>query len=105
MSEKKTVTVPLDEKVEHDGKDYTSLTLRKMKAKDMVAADLVQGEARKGMAIFASMAGVPIQVIEELDADDFIRLGKEAAPLMGKQGKAMSAALAELEGEGDLTLQ
>ncbi len=96
MADKKTVTIPLEEPVEHDGKKYESLTLRKMKAKDLVASDLVNGDARKGMALFASMAGVPIAVIEELDADDFETLGREAAPLMGKRGKAMSAAMDRL---------
>lgn len=97
MSEKKPHIFTPSEPPEHDGKTYKTLTLRKMKAKDMVAADLVQGETRKAFAIFASMAGVPIQVIEDLDADDFIRLGQEAAPLMGKRGKAMAEALSGLD--------
>ncbi|WP_018183981.1 phage tail assembly protein [Kaistia granuli] len=84
----KTVTVSLDEPVSHDGKTYASLTLRKMKAKDLVAGDLVTGDTRRAFAIFASMAGVPIGVIEELDVDDFERLGQEAAPLMGKSAQA-----------------
>ncbi len=96
MSDKKTITFPLETPVDHDGQTYTSLTLRKMKAKDLVAADLVNGNLRKSLAIFASMAGVPIMVIEELDTDDFSRLGREAAPLMGKQG---AKALAKLERE------
>jgi hypothetical protein len=82
------VTVSLDEPVTHDGKLYASLTLRKMKAKDLVAGDLVTGDTRRAFAIFASMAGVPIGVIEELDVDDFERLGREAAPLMGKSAQA-----------------
>ncbi len=93
MSDKKTVTVPLDQPVEHGEKTYASLTLRKMKAKDLVAGDLVSGDTRKTFAIFASMAGVPIQVIEELDMDDFEKLGREAAPLMGKSAKAVAAKL------------
>lgn len=91
MGDKKTVTVTLGEAVEHDGKTYTSLTLRRMKAKDLVAGDLVSGEARKAFAIFASMAGVPIQVVEELDMDDFEKVGREAGPLMGKQAAAAMA--------------
>ena len=83
-----TVTVQLSEPVEHDGKSYSSLTLRKMKAKDLVAGDLVTGDTRKGFAIFASMADVPIGVIEELSIDDFERLGQEAGPLMGKSAAA-----------------
>ncbi len=86
-----TITFTPVEPLTHDGKTYSSLTLRKMKAKDLVAGDLVQGETRKVFAIFASMASVPIQVIEELDVDDFERLGEVAAPLMGKKAVAAIA--------------
>jgi Phage tail assembly chaperone proteins, E, or 41 or 14 len=60
---------------------------RKMKGKDMVAMDSVTGEVRKSMALFASMADVPLAVIVELDVDDFEHLAREVAPLMGKRGK------------------
>lgn len=82
--------------VAHGGKTYPSLTLRKMKARDMVSADLVNGETRKTFAIYASMADVPIGVIEELDADDYDRLEEVAAPLMGKSWKARTAKLEKL---------
>ena len=97
MSDAKTITIKLDVPVEHDGKTYASLTLRKMKARDLVAGDLVSGETRKAFAIFASMADVPIQVIEELDVDDFEAVGREAAPLMGKSARALAAKMAAAE--------
>ena len=91
-----TVTFTPETPPEHDGKPYPVLTLRKMKAKDLVAGDLVSGETRKAFAIFASMAGVPIQVIEDLDIEDFERLGEVATPLMGKTAMAaLKAALAK----------
>lgn len=90
---KKTVDFPISEPVEHDGKTYATLTLRKMKAKDLVAGDLVSGDSRKAFAIFASMAGVPIQVIEELDIEDFEALGEAAVPLMGKSAAKAQAEL------------
>ena len=103
MSEKKTVTVTFEGEIpEHEGKKYPSVTLRKMKAKDLVAADLVGGEIRKAFAIFGSMAGVPIQVIEDLDMDDFEKLSEEGAPLMGKSAVK---ALAKLELENNPVLQ
>jgi len=104
MSDKKTITFTLETPVEHDGQTYTTLTLRKMKAKDLVAADLVNGNLRKSLAIFASMAGVPIMVMEELDTDDFNRLGREAAPLMGKLAVKAMAKL-EREEAGNPPLQ
>lgn len=104
MTEKKTVTFTPNEPIDYNGNSYPSLTLRKMKAKDLVAGDLVQGDARKGFAIFASMAGVPIGVIEELDIDDLERLNEVAAPLMGKQMRAAAAA-AKLEAGVEKVLQ
>lgn len=91
------ITFQLEEPVTIGDKTITSLTLRKMKAKDLVAGDLVQGETRKAMAMFASMAGVPLQVIEELSLDDFSRLGEEAAPLMGKSAAKKLAELKRKE--------
>jgi hypothetical protein len=52
------------------------------------------GTERKAFAIFASMAGVPIQVIEALDMDDFDKLSQEATPLMGKSAEKAVAKLA-----------
>lgn len=93
-----TVTFTPTEPVTYNDKPYPALTLRKMKAKDLVAGDLVTGETRKSFAIIASMAGVPIGVIEEMDVDDFERLSEAAMPLMGKSAAAaMAAAKAKLE--------
>ena len=94
------VTVTLDTPVTFNGETFAQLTLRKLKARDLVAGDLVTGEAHRAMAMFASMAGVPLGVIEELDIDDFERLGQEAAPLMGKSA---AAAIAKREPENEPT--
>lgn len=102
MTTKTTITFTPETPVDVDGQTYATLTLRKMKAKDLVAADLVDGSFRKSLAIFASMAGVPIMVIEELDTDDFNRLGREAAPLMGKLAANAMAKLEREEAENPL---
>lgn len=94
MSDKNKLVFKLSESVSHGEKAYIELTFRKMKARDLVAMDAVQGEMRKTFALFASMADVPIQVIEEMDGDDFIRMGAEVAPLMGKSAKAAVAGAA-----------
>ena len=85
-----TVTVKLSNPVTYDGKTYSSLTLRKMKAKDLVAAEIGgrTGETSQTLGIFASMADVSIPVIAELDMDDFEALAEAAAPLMGKKAAA-----------------
>lgn len=96
----KTVTFTPSEPVTYNDQAYPSLTLRKMKAKDLVAGDLVTGETRKSFAIIASMAGVPMGVIEDLDIDDFERLSEVATPLMGKSAQAaLAAARAKAEAQ------
>lgn len=65
-------------------KTFGSLTFRKMKARDLAAADLVSGNVKKGFAMLASMADVPIQVVLELDVDDLEGAQEVAAPFMGK---------------------
>lgn len=96
MTEKKTLTFKLDDPVEHDGTTYSELIFRKMKARDLIAGDGVQGEMRKTFALYASMADVPIEVVEELGLDDFSRMALEVAPLMGKSAEI---AAAELKGK------
>lgn len=88
-SKVKTAELPLEEPVEHDGKTYEKLTLRRMKAGDTLVAEEYQNQAKAGMALFAAMANVPVEVIMELDMDDFMALSDKAAPLMGKSGIAM----------------
>lgn len=89
---KKTAEFTPETIPEFDGKKYEKFVLRKMKAKDMTAADLVSSETRKTFAVLASMAGVPIGAIEDLDADDYDRLEEVAKPLMGKSMRAMVEA-------------
>lgn len=91
MSDSVNVTVQLASPVTHDGKSYSSITLRKMKAKDLVAGDLVEGENRRGFAILASVAEVPVAVIEELDIEDFAQLNEALTTLVGKRAAAAMA--------------
>lgn len=90
-----TVTVPLTEPVEYQGKRYTELTFRKLKVRDLTAADLVEGEVRKGIALFASNAGVPVGMIEEISVEDFERINREAQPLLGKPAAALAGLAAD----------
>ena len=86
MSEKlKSVTVPLEFPVTHEGREIRELTFRRMKARDALAGEGIENEVRAGYAIFATLAGVPVDVIEELDLEDLERVGKDIAPLMGKR--------------------
>lgn len=79
-----TVTLILEEEVTHGGKTYAELTFGKRKVRDLIAADVVKGQTRKVAAVYASMAGVPIQAILELTSEDYDQLEVQVAPLMGK---------------------
>ena len=63
------------------------LTLRKVKVKDMKVAE---AEREKGsqftasVALLASVTGLPIEAIEELDADDFTAVEVAMQPFLPK---------------------
>jgi hypothetical protein len=103
------IIIPLEEPVTvgtgDNEKTYKELVFaRKLKGKDLIAMDAVQGNTKKAFAMYASMAGVPLAVMMEIDSDTFEDLALEVAPLMGKRAmKHLKAAQAEAEGkdEGD----
>lgn len=101
----KPVVFPFEEPIvigEGDAQQtFKELTFsRQMKGKDLLAMDAVSGELRKSFALYASMAGVPIFVFEEMGVDDFSDMALAVAPLMGKRGKkVMEAELAKLEAD------
>lgn len=83
-----------------DGEKITSLTFRKAKARDLLAADAVKGQLRKSMALFASICDVPLTVIEDLDIEDFEAVGTKAPDYLGKRGReALAEAAAKAEQE------
>ena len=85
MSEKqKTVTVTLDCPIEFDGRPVTSLTFRRMKARDALGGEGETNPVRAGYKLFATLAGVDVKLIEELDVDDLEKIGEAIVPLMGK---------------------
>ncbi|MCC0033747.1 MAG: phage tail assembly protein [Hoeflea sp.] len=86
MTEKlQSVTVELDFPITHEGREIASLTFRRMKARDALAGEGIENQVRAGYAIFATLAGVDIAVIEELDIEDLAKVGEEVKPLMGKR--------------------
>lgn len=80
------VTITFEEPVTLDNKTYKELTFtRKMKGKDMIAADKVIGETMKTYAVCASMAGVPLALFGELNCDDLEAVLLASAPFMPKR--------------------
>lgn len=87
--------IDLEYPVEHDGKTYETLTLRRMRAGDTLVAEETESKAKAGFMMYAAMAGVPVEVIEGLDIDDLMTLIEKAVPLMGKSGAGMLAEMKE----------
>lgn len=98
MSKKpQTITVDLDFPLTVEGREYTTLTFRRMKAKDALVAEDESNKARAGYLMFAALADVDLAVIEELDIEDLEKIGEAIVPLMGKSGKAALEAAAKTE--------
>lgn len=88
----KQVKVVLEFPFDYDGREITSLTFRRMKTKDSYVGEDIENPAKAGFALFAALAGVKIEVIEELDIDDLEKVSEETLPLMGKSALAVAAA-------------
>ena len=89
-----SLTFTLAEPVTHNKVEYSQLTFRRMKGRDMLKMDLMKGELGKTMAMLASMSDTPFPVFEEMDSEDLQRLMVEVAPLMGNSAKkAVAKAL------------
>lgn len=90
------VTVELDHPFEFDGREVKSLSFRRMKAKDAIIAEGETSQARAGYLLFASLAGVDVKLIEELDIEDVEKIAEAIVPLMGKSaGEALKTAKAK----------
>lgn len=95
------ITVPLAETISVGKETFTEITFtRTTRGKDLVAMDAVQGDVRKSFALFASMAGVPIQVFLEMSTDDYEAVASAVAPLMGKRATSHLAAKEKAEDGG-----
>ncbi len=75
MSKQKTVTVTLEEPIIVGGSELTKVTVRRPKVKDLrevsAAADGAKSDMEQGIAIVATLTGLPAEAIDELDAGDF----------------------------------
>jgi hypothetical protein len=96
----KSVTVDLVEPVTVEGREYTSLTFRRMKAKDTLVGEGEQNQTRVGYLMFAALAGVDVAVIEELDIEDLEAIGERIIPLMGKSAAEAAKAVKALAAAG-----
>ncbi|MBO9424700.1 phage tail assembly protein [Labrenzia sp. R4_1] len=93
MAKPKSKDVKLEFPVEHDGREISVLTIRRMRAGDSLIAEGVESQAEAGFALLAELAGQPIEVIKALDLDDFAAASEAMASQMGKQSRALMKAM------------
>lgn len=74
--------------IEWNNAKYEKLTIRRMKARDTLIAESEPDQIMAGYKMFATLAGVDVEVILELDIEDLERVSEAAAPLMGKSYQA-----------------
>jgi hypothetical protein len=79
-SGKHTLRYPITQRFRDSGgereEEITEITLRRMKAKDMRLADKLGGEVSRSLEMIAALSGLPIRVVDELDAFDVEALGE-----------------------------
>lgn len=90
-----SVDVGLETPVPHNGTEITNLTFRRLKAGDLLVAEDEANPVKAGYLIYAAMAGVDVEVINELDIDDFETVTEKVAPLMGKSAAKLIQAKAD----------
>ncbi|NYG46347.1 MULTISPECIES: phage tail assembly protein [Bradyrhizobium] len=78
--------ITLDFPFDVDGKNYTSLTMRRPKTKDSLKAAKFKGhDADKGILLLADLCNVSPDVIAELDEIDAMKLGAQLDAFRGGQ--------------------
>lgn len=95
--------VTLTKAIEHNGTTYTELTFtREMQMRDMFAMDDQVGGTRRTCALYASMAGVPFDVVAQITNADMAGAARAVAALSGKPSPAESGEAAAKPSAGTL---
>lgn len=71
------LTVP----VQDAGKSLTEITLGRPKVRDIVAAQKFKTPAEQSIGMIASMTGITIPALMDLDAEDFAKIDRFFGPL------------------------
>lgn len=94
-------TLKLQYPVTVNGVTYETLQLRRMKARDALIGEGETNQLLSGYKIFAALADVDVEVIKDLDMEDFNLLAEVAAPLMGKQAEQALKNIREKPSAGE----
>jgi hypothetical protein len=75
--------IPLCAPILHEDKEITQVALRRPKVRDLKALNAalegVKDQLDQGIVLAATLTGLPVEVIEELDADDFTAISEVMA--------------------------
>lgn len=83
-NQKDPETISLDYPVEVDGRKVSSLTFRRMKVRDqMAASEASSNPARQEIHLAALISGESPKVIEEMDMTDFLKCQRVLVRLQG----------------------
>jgi hypothetical protein len=91
-----TVTVPLSKPIEHDGKTVASLTFREATAGDACAAELVEGDFQRTLALLASMSKISLPLAKKIPLRDVHAITAKVGALMGEQPAAVDGSTSSL---------
>jgi hypothetical protein len=76
-------TIPLSQPVSWDGREIAEVSIRKPKVRDLKAMqsslDGVTDQLEQGIVMAATLCGLPREVIEDLDTEDFTAISEVIA--------------------------
>lgn len=84
-TEPEKITIALSRPVTHDEKTIASLTFREATAGDACAAELVDGNLQRTLALVASMAEISLPLAKKLPLQDFHATLPRLRPSWGKR--------------------
>lgn len=90
-TELETITIPLSRPITHDEKTIASLTFKEATAGDACAAELVDGDFQRTLALIASMAGISLPLAKKLSLRDVHAITAKVGPLMGEAPAAVGS--------------
>lgn len=83
MTSPKTKTLRLNYPVTVEDREVSEVTITRPKVRDLKAMDAalvgITDKLDQGIVMAATLTGLPPEVIEELDAEDFTKLSEEVA--------------------------
>lgn len=81
----KSTRHPLTVPVDFEGKTHDSITLRRIKGKDIRDMEREESDIEKTFFLIARLSGWPPEGVDELDGADFEAIAKVIEGFMGKR--------------------